>query len=127
MPYAASELPNLPAQGPTSLALVKGQLRIDQSDTRDDDTITPLVSAVNTLVRCWPVSEAAQGDPAPADWPADIAAGATMLAARLWRRRSSPAGVEQFAGASAPAYVMRNDPDVAMLLKLGSWTPPQVG
>jgi len=52
--------------------------------------------------------------------------GATMLAARLHRRKGSPAGVEAF-GSLGAAYVMRTDPDIAMFLKLGSWQRPQVG
>lgn len=122
MPYNAAELVGLPSGGPTSRDAVKAHLRI--TDDRDDVSIDGKVDAVNRAVRSWPVSTAAVDQ---AEWPADIAEGATMLAARLFRRRNSPAGVEQFAGAPSPAYVMRNDPDVAMLLKLGNHTPPQVG
>jgi hypothetical protein len=34
--------------------------------------------------------------------------------------------VEAF-GAQGAVYVNRNDPDIAQLLKLGSWSAPQVG
>jgi len=60
------------------------------------------------------------------DWPPRIVRGSTMLAARLFRRKGSPAGVEAF-GSLGGAYVMRTDPDIAMLLGLGTWTSPQVG
>jgi hypothetical protein len=49
-----------------------------------------------------------------------------MMAGRLFRRRESPAGVAAF-GELGAVYVMRNDPDVAMLLGLGSWAKPMVG
>lgn len=42
--------------------------------------------------------------------------GATMLAARLHRRRNSPAGIESFT-ADGAAYVTRYDPDAALLLQ----------
>lgn len=43
--------------------------------------------------------------------------GATMLAARLVRRRNSPAGIEAVTQ-DAAVYVARTDPDVMMLLRL---------
>jgi hypothetical protein len=58
--------------------------------------------------------------------PAAQALGAAMLAARLWRRRNSPEGVATFT-ADGAVYVQRNDPDVAMLLGIGSYAPPVVG
>ena len=60
------------------------------------------------------------------EWPEAVEYGATLLGARLYRRRNSPAGVETF-GQLGAVYVMRNDPDVAMLLKLGPYARPQVG
>jgi hypothetical protein len=60
------------------------------------------------------------------DWPADVVAGANLLAIRLFSRRNSPAGVAVF-GAEGAAYVSRNDPDVAQLLQLGAYTQPRVG
>jgi hypothetical protein len=48
-----------------------------------------------------------------------------MLGARLWRRKSTPGGVEVF-GDGGMAYVRRTDPDVAMLLQLGDWAKPAV-
>lgn len=117
------ELTGLPTEGPATLAGVKSALRV--KDSADDDRIGAIVAAVNVKVRGWPVSRAAvdvDGDP-DRPWPADIVQGATMLAARLWRRKDSPAGVEAV-GELAPAYVMHNDPDIAMLLRLNA---PQVG
>ena len=122
------ELVGLPEGGPTSLPVVKESLAITDSD--DDEELGDIVAAVNAVVRRWPVSNAAVDTSETADpdrpWPADIARGATMLAARLFRRKGSPAGVEAF-GSLGGAYVMRTDPDIAMLLQLGTWSGPQVG
>lgn len=116
-----TELPGLPLEGPATLAGVKGFLRI--TDTDDDTRLADVLAAVNSKVRGWPCSEAAVDAEA---FPAAVVEGATMLAGRLFRRRESVAGVAAF-GELGPVYVMRNDPDVAMLLNLGSWTRPMVG
>ena len=120
---ARKELAGLPEGGPATLADVKADQGI--TDTRDDDRLEAIVAAVNRLVRSWPVSEPAVD---AADWSAapDALQGARMLAGRLFRRKGSPAGVEAFTSGGA-VYVMRNDPDVAMLLQLGPYAPPEVG
>lgn len=115
------ELSDLPGEGPATLPGVKAAMRL--TDDADNDRITALVAAVNALVRSWRCSEAAQGR---AEWPANITEGATMLTVRLFRRKNSPAGVEAL-GEAGPVYVMRSDPDVAMLLGLGSWSRPGLG
>lgn len=118
-----TELVGLPVGGPTTLAKVKAHLAI--TDDRDDDRLEEIVAGVNRLVRCWPVSQPAVDQP---NWDStsDAVEGATMLASRLWRRKGSPAGVESM-GTLGAAYVMRNDPDIAMLLRLGTWGTPEVG
>ncbi|MCM3577446.1 hypothetical protein M3686_04765 [Micrococcus luteus] len=60
------------------------------------------------------------------DWDARTVQAAIMLTARLYRRRNSPAGVEAFTEGGA-TYVSRWDPDVAQLLRIGSYAPPRVG
>lgn len=125
---ATGELVGLPTGGPTSLPQAKGQLGI--TDARDDERLQLIVDAVNSQVRSWPVSLAAVDTDPAADparpWPARITMGATLMVARLFRRKNSPAGVEAF-GSEGAAYVMRSDPDIAQLLELGSWTGPMVG
>lgn len=111
----------LPTNGPTSLELVKAWRKID--DTRDDANLQLVVAAVNSQVRSWRVSDDALG---LESWPEGIVAGATMLAARLFARRNSASGVEAFSSDGA-VYVSRSDPDIAQLLKLGSWQRPSVG
>jgi hypothetical protein len=105
-----------PAGGPASPAGVVAWLQ----GAASEEDVAGVVAAVNMVVRR-SLSPADDGS-----WAADHQLGATMLAGRLWRRRNSPAGVETFGG-DVTAYVQRNDPDVAMLLQLGSYTPPAVG
>ena len=122
------EVVGLPVGGPTTVPKVRVALSMPPADVRDDDELATIVAAVNSEVRTWRVAADAATDPfdPEATWPERIEHGATMLAARLFRRKGSPAGVESF-GSLGAAYVMRTDPDIAMLLKLGSWTRPQVG
>lgn len=115
-----------PAEGPTTVAKVKGHLKI--VDAVDDAALGDVVAAVNDLVESLPVAQPLNTDPAPADWSGAprITQGATMLAARLFERRNSPNGVAAF-GDGATAYVQRNDPDVALLLRIGPYAKPGVG
>lgn len=115
-----------PADGPTTRDKVKAHLGI--ADAVDDAAIDDKVAAVNAMVTGWPVAQVANTDPAPASWAAfpRIVEGATMLAARLFRRRNSPDGVVP-AGDAAPAYIARTDPDVALLLQIGTNAAPGIG
>lgn len=120
-----SELAGLPEGGPATLPTAKVELNIDMEDVRDDARIQLRVDAVNRQVRSWPCAvEAVDAE----DWSGadDVVLGANLLVARLFRRKNSPAGVEAF-GSTGVAYVMRNDPDIAQMLKLGTWAGPQVG
>lgn len=113
-----------PDDGPTDLEAVKLQAGLQDNDDTDDAYLSDLiVPAVNDVVRALPIAQAVE---APADWPARVVMGASMLAARLYRRRNSPAGVEAMTDQGA-AYVTRNDPDVAQLLQLGAYQKPMVG
>lgn len=120
---ARRELAGLPEGGPATLPEVKADLGI--ADARDDVRLEGIVAAVNRMVRSWPVSASAV-DGTWEDDASDALLGARMLAGRLFRRKGSPAGVEAF-GSQGAAYVMRNDPDIAMLLQLGPYAPPDVG
>lgn len=88
------------------------------TDERDDNAITTVVTAVNSLLVSW------KGDAAL--WPDHWVQGGVMLSARVYRRRNSPSGVESF-GELGGVYIQRNDPDVAQLLELGVFKKPVVG
>lgn len=102
---------------PTTPEAVIAHLRLPDSARAD---VVPVVEAVTALIVRYRGAEPDDG------WPANIKLGATMLAARVYRRRNSPAGVESL-GEAGPVYVSRNDPDLAQLLELGRYAVPQVG
>ena len=91
---------------------VAGYLHAEPTDPH----LPVVVAAVIAQVTVW------HGD----DWPAGVQLGAIMLAARLHRRRNSPAGVEA-AGELGPVYVARYDSDLDRNLQIGAWAPPRVG
>lgn len=106
---------------PTDLAAVKAWLRL--TDAGDDEVAQAATDAANAYVESLPVWRDLTQPVATV--PATIRQGATMLAARLFRRRNSPGGVEAYADAAV--YVARFDPDVARLLQLDPFAPPRVG
>lgn len=115
-----------PETGPADVARVIARLGITGDPTPEElENVTADVAAVNGVVRRLPVAELVAVDVVE-EWPERVTTGADMLAARLYRRRSTPSGVETF-GDFGPVYVRRNDPDVAMLLELGDYARPQVG
>jgi len=117
------DLAPLPTPPVTTLGAVKGRLGLGLTDTREDAAIAEVLEPVDVMVRRLPIAYGARGMEA---WPADIAYGATLLAARLHRRRNTPDGVVSFSD-QGPVYVQRNDPDIAQLLQLGDYSPPSVG
>lgn len=80
------------------------------------EEVPGVIDAVNGMVTQWHGTE----------WPPGVHLGAVMLAARLYRRRNSPAGVEAFSDMGA-SYVSRYDSDLDRQLRLGSWMTPRVG
>lgn len=121
-----SETPDEPTwpAGPATLAGVKAHPGVG-SDV-DDEALEVYVDAVNDLVRDMPISDSRRNAAEDATWQPRVILGATMLAARLWRRRDTVGGVEVF-GDSGIAYVRRTDPDIADLLELGEASRPMVG
>lgn len=105
-------------------------LGIAPADDTENEMIDLYVAAINPLVRGLAVCDKANTDPAPDDWSGadlgDIVLGANMLCARVYRRKDSPAGLAAM-GAGAPVYIERNDPDVAQLLQIGSYSGASVG
>lgn len=113
----------LPTEGPTTPARVKAWAGVTADDK--DAMIGNVVDAVNEVVRALPIVADADRDTYPAEWPERVATGATMLAARVFRRRNSIDGVQPMA--DSVAYVSRTDPDVAQLLQIGAYEKPAVG
>lgn len=102
----------------TTAAAVENYLGLGPE--RDRAELEAVVAAVNSLVTDW--KGLAAGD----EVAASVRFGSLMLAARVYRRRNSPAGVEAL-GELGPVYVSRNDPDLSMMLGLGSYRTPMIG
>ena len=101
-----------------TLEVVKAWLKL--TTTTDDDLVRQCTAAANTVVGRYatpPTDDLERADH-------DLAA--TMLAARLYRRRNSPEGVQAMTDAGA-WYVARTDPDIARLLRIDQYITPQVG
>jgi hypothetical protein len=114
---------------------VKRQLAIDGTDTADDVLIQDIIDATEPEVcRARPDSfsagvfatrgHRARAATTPADHP-DAYRGAVMLAARLVRRRLSPAGIESFG--ESVTYVASYDPDLDRFLRRNRQRMPGVG
>ena len=102
----------------TTLEVVKAWLKLTTS--ADDALVVNCTKAANAVVARYatpPTDDLERGDQ-------DLAA--TMLAARLYRRRNSPEGVQAMTDAGA-WYVARTDPDIARLLRIDQYLTPQVG
>lgn len=108
--------------GPTTLDLVTDQIG-GSLGSISSDLADLHVATVNEFVRGLPCADQVDGDVDGAAWPARLTLGATLLAARLLRRRNSPDGISAL-GDQGVVYVSRNDPDVAQLLNLGTHRKP---
>lgn len=110
---------------PVTPATVAAYLRLP-SPSADDDLLAAVCAAVNGWVGRlpWVQAEAAAATP-PGTWPATAEQGAVMLAARLFRRRNTPSGVE--AMSDAVVYMPRRDSDVDQLLRVGAYQMPSIG
>lgn len=120
------------------LADVKRQLALDDADTDDDALIKAVIDATepevcrarpDTVNPLPPVPSRRQragtpGTTTPADYP-DAYQGAVMMAARVVRRRNSPAGIESFG--ESVTYVAAYDPDLDRFLRRGRYRLPGVG
>lgn len=107
-----------PAPPPTSATAVARQLQWSETDIADEAKLArldPTVAAANDFVLRAATTTGASRD-----------LGATMLGARLWRRRANPEGTGTYTGEQVTGAA-RSDPEVWMLLGLGSWAPPVVG
>lgn len=98
----------------TTSAEVRAWLGLEEG--RDAEELELSVAAVNALVPTW--------IDVPTPVPSNIKLGATALAARVYRRKNSPGGIESI-GDLGPVYVSRSDPEIAMLLGLGNFRKPK--
>jgi len=90
-----------------------------EAGSSDDAVIDQAVAATNAWVSTVPYVANPHPDQAPPGedgWPADVKLAAVMLAARWYRRRNTPSGVESFT--DNVVYLPRRDGDVDLLLHL---------
>lgn len=91
------------------------------SDDFEDPGLEIVCQAVSTYVDGLPSIERVPID----QWAETTYLGALMLAARLYRRRNSPAGVE--AVGDSMTYVTRYDSDISRLLRIDQFNRPVIG
>lgn len=102
---------------------VKAWLRLNTGDTAEDALVVAVCAMTEPYVqRCRP--EWLTGDPPVYDPDAETYRGAVMYAAREYRRRNSPAGIEAFG--ETTSFVSRWDPDIDRALQTGSYARPVV-
>lgn len=112
-----------PGVTPITPADVKAWLKIAADDTADDVILQSICDAVMVWVSALPYVAALDHE---FDWPADVRQGAVQLAARWYRRRLSPSGIDAVTDAGA-VYVARSDPEISQLLHLDNHAFPRVG
>ena len=105
---------------------VKSWLKLNAQDASDD----PLILAVCAMTepyaqRCRPEWTVTADDGTTKYVPdSETYQGARMYAAREYRRRNSPSGVETFGDTTS--FVARYDPDIDRALQTGSYARPVV-
>lgn len=106
--------------GPATVGEVAAWLAVPENNP-ERGYIATVVPAVNAWIATFHTA-----DPVTGLYRGDVVQGAVMLAARLTRRRNSPAGVESF-GELGATYVSRYDADLDRLLGLGAYRRLIVG
>jgi hypothetical protein len=125
-------LPTPPDFEPAWLAPddVKAWLALLETDTADDELVVAVCAMTEPYVqRCRPewTVDPIPLPPAPLYVPdAETYRGAVMYAAREYRRRNSPAGVQSFADGST-IYVSKYDSDIERALRTGAYASPRIG
>lgn len=103
---------------------VKTWLRLNAQDTTDDDLLNAVCAMAEPYVqRCRP-EFVVVGPPVGYLPDAEAYQGGVMYAAREYRRRNSPAGVELFGDQAS--FVTRYDTDIERALHTGAYAPPIV-
>lgn len=98
---------------------VKDWLRLPADDTVDDDLIVQCCAL--TEIHVQDVRSDAIGEDGNYLPDAEIYQGAVMYAAREFRRRNSPAGIEVLGDQTS--FVSRYDADIDRALHTGPWAP----
>ena len=104
---------------------VKAWLRMNASDTDDDDLINRCCAMAEPYVQRCRDEFWVDVDGVRTYVPdAEAYSGGVMYAAREYRRRNSPAGVEMFG--ETVSFVTRYDTDIERALHTGAWAPPVI-
>lgn len=86
-----------------------------------DESMQAIAQAVTRYVNSLPSIDLVEGV-----WAETTMLGATMLGARLYKRRNSPNGIEAFAEVGN-TYISRYDSDIARLLHVEAFRKPMIG
>jgi len=125
-----AQMPEPPVFEPVWLAPadVRDWLRINEQDTSDDDLIIAVCAMAEPYVqRCRPEWFLPDPDDTTATKyqpDAETYRSAVMYAAREYRRRNSPAGIETFGDVTS--FVAKFDPDIDRGLQTGNWARPVI-
>jgi hypothetical protein len=121
------------------VADVKAWLRIAGADTIDDDLLARCAAAVEPQVQrarpdqtvFYDPDDPYPPDPPPPGWPvvyepdAEVYQAAGMLAAKMYRRRNSPGGIESYG--DQVLYPARWDQEIDLALRTANRRLPAVG
>jgi hypothetical protein len=107
---------------------VKSWLRLNNEDASDDALILAVCAQTEPYVeRCrpeWMLPDPADTTATKYQPDAETYQGARMYAARQYRRRNSPAGIEVFGDVTS--FVARYDPDIDRALQTGAYARPVI-
>lgn len=105
---------------------VKSWLKINGQDSEDDKLIDAVCTQAEAYAaRCRPEWLVTNPDGSTTYTPDDETyQGARMYAAREYRRRNSPAGIEVFGDVTS--FVVRFDPDIDRALQTGAYARPVI-
>lgn len=101
-----------------------------QIDDAADDALADATAAALVFVeRARPefVTPATEETPAGYAPPDDVKLGAILLASRLFARRGTALGVAGFADYSGASPILRFDPDIEQMLRIGRHRPFDFG
>lgn len=114
------------ADWPPTLANLKLDKGIEPDDTRDDETLQAMLTAVVAFVqRVRPTYNYRREPLSPwPEVPADLHAGALRLAARWHDRRRSPDGLVSWTESGGANQVPYIDPDIERMIGIGRYRGP---